>query len=99
MRRLGIIWFLGSENPIVPGGYYGYITQTPIIGSSRFVGIFKGPGGPGRMWNPHVILVSITPYNYNEDFAGPSAVIAKDNLTLDSFSMHTSLGSRIPQSR
>jgi SPFH domain / Band 7 family len=83
----GIIWLMGSSNPSTPAGYMGYVTQGAIFGKTQFITVQTGPTSPGRMWLGNVLNVSITPYTFDEDFSGETAVMSKDNNKL-SFSIH-----------
>lgn len=83
----GVVWYSGSENPVTPAGYVGYLTQGSVFGKTKFIGLQKGPTSPGRTWLMHSVNVSITPYTYTENFDKDSAVLAKDNLKL-AFSVH-----------
>jgi regulator of protease activity HflC (stomatin/prohibitin superfamily) len=80
-------WFLGTNNPETPAGYVGYVTQSAVFGSTRFLGLQVGPTSYGRTWLVHVVNVSVTPYTYDEEFTGDDAVLAKDNLKI-SFAVH-----------
>ena len=62
--------------------------KAPSFGQSRFYGVQRGPISPGRTWLLDVTNVSITPYTYNEDFAGDEAVLSRDNLKI-AFRVHT----------
>jgi regulator of protease activity HflC (stomatin/prohibitin superfamily) len=81
------LWLVGSANPETAAGYVGYLTRGAVFGETRFIGTQVGPTSPGRGWLLRVVNVSVTPYTYNEDFSGDSAVMAKDNLRL-SFRTH-----------
>jgi regulator of protease activity HflC (stomatin/prohibitin superfamily) len=83
----GIVWLVGSSNPVTPAGYVGYLVQGSIFGRSHFYGLQTGPSSPGRTWLLSVVNVSITPYTYDELFTGDSAAIAKDNLRVE-FGVH-----------
>jgi regulator of protease activity HflC (stomatin/prohibitin superfamily) len=83
----GIVWLVGSSNPVTPAGYVGYLVQGSVFGKSHFYGMQTGPASPGRSWLLNVVNVSITPYTYDELFTGDSAAIAKDNLKID-FGVH-----------
>lgn len=83
----GIIWFIGSENPKTPAGYVGYLTKGAVFGKTRFYGVQRGPTSPGRTWLLDVVNVSVTPYNYSEEFTGTEAVLSKDNLKIE-FRVH-----------
>ena len=83
------VWFLGSENPVTPAGYVGYLTQGALFGQAKFYGLQTGPTSPGRTWMLKVTNVSVTPYTYSEDFTKEThkEVLTKDNLNV-SFSVH-----------
>jgi regulator of protease activity HflC (stomatin/prohibitin superfamily) len=83
----GLVWLIGSSNPVTPAGYVGYLVQGSLFGKSHFYGLQTGPASPGRTWLLYVVNVSITPYTYDELFTGDSAAIAKDNLKID-FGVH-----------
>ncbi len=76
------IWWLGSANPFTPAGYVGYLTQGAVFGKARFYDLQKGPTSPGRTWLLSLINISITPYTYNEEFSGNTAVLSRDNLKI-----------------
>ncbi len=82
-----LLWLAGSRNPETPAGYVGYLTQGAVFGKTTFWGLQAGPTSPGRTWLLSVINVSVTPYTYNEDFAGTDSVLSKDNLKV-SFRVH-----------
>lgn len=82
-----IIWWHGSENPQTPAGYVGYLTRGAVFGKTQFVGLQTGPTSPGRGWLLSADNVSVTPYTFNEDFKGASAVLAKGDLLVE-FSVH-----------
>jgi regulator of protease activity HflC (stomatin/prohibitin superfamily) len=82
-----LIWFAGSSNPVTPAGYVGYVTQNSVLGKTQFIGTQTGPTSPGRTWMIDVTNISITPYTYDEIFAGDNAVLSKDNLKV-CFSVH-----------
>lgn len=82
-----LIWFMGSRNPETPAGYVGYLTQGSVFGSTKYIGTQAGPTSAGRTWMLHVHNVSVTPYTYSEPFAGPTAVLSKDNLQIQ-FAVH-----------
>lgn len=88
---LGLIsfvgWFLGSNNVATPAGYVGYVTQGSIMGKKTFVGTQQGPTSTGKIWLVDAINVSVTPYTFNEEFSGDTAVQSKDNLKV-AFSVH-----------
>lgn len=82
------IWMAGSSNPSTPAGYVGYLTKSAVFGKARFFGVQRGPVSAGRTWLLDVTNISVTPYTYNEDFAGDEAVLSRDNLKI-SFKVHT----------
>jgi len=81
------VWLVGSQNPVTPAGYVGYLTQGAVFGKTRFYGLQNGPTSPGRTWLLSVTNVSVTPYTYHEDFSGNTSVLSRDNLKI-SFSVH-----------
>lgn len=81
------IWFLGSSNPGTPAGYVGYVTQGSVLGKRQFLGTQAGPTSTGRTWLADVVNISITPYTYDEEFAGESAILSKDSLKI-AFAIH-----------
>lgn len=85
---MALVWFGGSRNPFTPAGYVGYLTKGAVIGQSRFYGIQRGPGSPGRTWLLNATNISVTPYTYSEDFVGDDAVLSRDNLKIG-FRVHT----------
>ena len=84
---VALIWFLGSSNAPTPAGYVGYVTQGSVLGKRQFLWTQAGPTSTGRVWLGDVINVSVTPYTFDEDFAGDGAILAKDNLRI-AFSVH-----------
>jgi len=80
-------FLMGTTNPKSPAGYVGYLTQGAIFGKAHFVALQSGPTSAGRHWLYDVVNVSVTPYTYSEDFAGPDSVLSKDNLKI-SFRVH-----------
>ena len=72
----------GFRNLETPAGYVGYITKGSVFGKSEFVGLQTGPTSTGATFLVDVRNVSITPYTYDELFAGDSAIIAKDQLKM-----------------
>jgi regulator of protease activity HflC (stomatin/prohibitin superfamily) len=80
-------WFLGSSNPSTPAGYVGYVTQGSVFGKRQFLGTQAGPTSTGRTWLADVVNVSITPYTFDEEFAGESAILSKDSLKI-AFAVH-----------
>jgi regulator of protease activity HflC (stomatin/prohibitin superfamily) len=83
-----VVWLVGSRNPYTPAGYVGYLTKGAVFGKARFHGVQRGPTSAGRQWLVNVTNISVTPYTYNEDFAGDDAVLSRDNLKI-SFRVHT----------
>jgi len=81
------VWFVGARNPYTPAGYVGYLTQGAIFGKAKFHGLQRGPTSSGRTWLLDTVNVSITPYTYNEQFAGNDSVLSRDNLKI-SFRVH-----------
>jgi regulator of protease activity HflC (stomatin/prohibitin superfamily) len=86
----GAFWWINSANPETPAGYVGYVTQHPIFGEVKFLGMQTGPKSPGRTWRARVVNVPITPSRFTEEFAEDSAVLASDNLKL-TFRVHAVL--------
>lgn len=74
-----VIWLFGSENPMTPAGYMGYVTQDAVFGEAQFIKIQKGPVSTGRGWLLGVQNISVTPYTYTEELSG---VLAKDSLSV-----------------
>jgi regulator of protease activity HflC (stomatin/prohibitin superfamily) len=83
----GLVFFLGSSNPVTPAGYVGYLTRGAILGHERFIGLQTGPTSSGRGWLLHVINVSVTPYTYDEEFSGSETVLSSDSLKI-AFRVH-----------
>jgi regulator of protease activity HflC (stomatin/prohibitin superfamily) len=83
----GVVWLMGSSNPVTPAGYVGYLTQGAVFEKTKFYGLQTGPTSAGRTWMMNVINVSVTPYTYSEDFTGPESVLSKDNLRI-AFRVH-----------
>jgi regulator of protease activity HflC (stomatin/prohibitin superfamily) len=77
-----LVWFSNASNVEAPAGYAAYVVTKPIFGQSRFHSVIIGPSSTGLHWRLHGELVSVTPYSYEEDFSGVSAVIAQDKLPL-----------------
>jgi regulator of protease activity HflC (stomatin/prohibitin superfamily) len=84
---VALIFFLGSNNPVTPAGYVGYLTRGAILGHERFIGLQTGPTSSGRGWLLHVINVSVTPYTYDEEFNGAETVLSSDSLKI-AFRVH-----------
>lgn len=83
-----VLWFAGARNPFTPAGYVGYLTKGAVLGQSRYYGVQRGPGSPGRTWLLTATNVSITPYTYSEEFVGDDSVLSRDNLEIG-FRVHT----------
>jgi regulator of protease activity HflC (stomatin/prohibitin superfamily) len=86
MRRLFAVLALGiigCTNPSTPAGYVGYVTKHPYTMPARFYELQTGPTstGLGRMLD--VTNISVTPNTSTEEFVGPDAVLAKDNLRIE----------------
>lgn len=82
-----VCWFLGSGNPSTPAGYVGYVTQGSVFGHRQFLATQAGPTSSGRTWLAEVVNVSVTPYTYDETFAGEESILSKDSLKI-AFSIH-----------
>lgn len=74
-------------NHDTPASYVGYVTEEPIFGESKFVGLQVGPTSTGMKWRRQVVNISITPYSFEESFRGQDGVLAKDNLKIE-FAVH-----------
>ena len=91
MRRLlavpavGIIavGMIGCTNPSTPAGYVGYVTKHPYTMPARFYALQTGPTSTGLGWMLEVTNISVTPNTSTEQFVGPTAVLAKDNLHIE----------------
>jgi regulator of protease activity HflC (stomatin/prohibitin superfamily) len=83
----GLVFFLGSSNPVTPAGYVGYVTRGAIFGHEEFAGLQTGPTSSGRGWLLHSLNVSVTPYTYDEDFSGADTVLSSDSLKI-AFRVH-----------
>ena len=86
MRRL--LWFMalgiiGCTNPSTPAGCVGYVTQHPYLLAARFYELQTGPTSTGLGWRLQAINILVTPITSTEQFTGPSAVLAKDNLHIE----------------
>jgi regulator of protease activity HflC (stomatin/prohibitin superfamily) len=77
---LGLI---GCTNPSTPAGYVGYVTKHPYTMPARFYELQTGPTSTGLGWRLEVTNISVTPKTSTEEFRGPSAVLAKDNLRIE----------------
>ena len=80
MLALGII---GCSNPSTPAGYVGYVTKHPYTMPARFYALQTGPTSTGLGWMLEVTNISVTPNTSTEQFVGPTAVLAKDNLHIE----------------
>src|SRR5260370_21380164 len=77
---LGII---GCSHPATPAGYVGYVTKHPYTMPARFYELQTGPTSTGLGWRLEVTNISVTPNTSTEEFVGPDAVLAKDNLRIE----------------
>src|SRR5437870_11958990 len=80
VTTLAVLGVAGCRNVQTPAGYVGYVAQGAIVRKSRFYALQSGPPSSGLGWLLSVINVSVTPYTYNDEFAGESAVLSRDNL-------------------
>ena len=80
MVAVGII---GCTNPSTPAGYVGYVTKHPYTMPARFYALQTGPTSTGLGWMLEVTNISVTPNTSTEQFVGPTAVLAKDNLHIE----------------
>ena len=86
MRRLVAVLALGiigCTNPSTPAGYVGYVTKHPYTMPARFYALQTGPTSTGLGWMLEVTNISVTPNTSTEQFVGPTAVLAKDNLHIE----------------
>ena len=86
MRRLFAVLALGiigCTNPATPAGYVGYVTKHPYTMPERFYELQTGPTSTGLGWMLEVTNISVTPNTSTEQFVGPTAVLAKDNLHIE----------------
>ena len=86
MRRLFAVLALsiiGCTNPSTPAGYVGYVTKHPYTMPARFYELQTGPTSTGLGWRLDVTNISVTPNTSTEQFVGPDAVLAKDNLRIE----------------
>ena len=86
MRRLFAVLALGiigCSNPSTPAGYVGYVTKHPYTMPERFYELQTGPTSTGLGWRLEVTNISVTPNTSTEQFVGPTAVLAKDNLHIE----------------
>ena len=86
MRRLLAVLALGiigCTNPSTPAGYVGYVTKHPYTMPARFYALQTGPTSTGLGWMLEVTNISVTPNTSTEQFVGPTAVLAKDNLHIE----------------
>ena len=87
---VGLAFLLAGRiaEPVHAGGLCRLSDKGAVFGKARFHGVQRGPTSAGRQWLLHVTNVSVTPYTYNEDFAGDDSVLSRDNLKI-SFKVHT----------
>jgi len=78
----GLAW-IGCTNPSTPAGYVGYVTKHPYTMPARFYELQTGPTSTGLGWMLFVTNISVTPNTSTEQFVGPTAVLAKDNLHIE----------------
>jgi len=86
MRRLLAVLALGiigCTNPSTPAGYVGYVTKHPYTMPARFYELQTGPTSTGLGWMLEATNISVTPNTSTEQFVGPTAVLAKDNLHIE----------------
>ena len=86
MRRLLAllaVGIIGCSNPSTPAGYVGYVTKHPYTMPERFYELQTGPTSTGLGWRLEVTNISVTPNTSTEQFVGPTAVLAKDNLHIE----------------
>src|SRR5258708_16676638 len=86
MRRLFavlVLSIIGCSNPATPAGYVGYVTKHPYTMPARFYELQTGPTSTGLGWMLEVTNISVTPNTSTEEFVGPDAVLAKDNLRIE----------------
>lgn len=74
---------VGCTNPSTPAGYVGYVTKHPYTMPARFYELQTGPTSTGLGWMLEVTNISVTPNTSTEQFVGPTAVLAKDNLHIE----------------
>ena len=74
---------IGCTNPSTPAGYVGYVTKHPYTMPARFYELQTGPTSTGLGWMLQVTNISVTPNTSTEQFVGPTAVLAKDNLHIE----------------
>jgi regulator of protease activity HflC (stomatin/prohibitin superfamily) len=77
---VSLVALTGCKNPATPAGYVGYLTRGAIVGKASYVGLQTGPTSYGLSWLVSVMNVSVTPFSYQEAFAGENAVLTKDKL-------------------
>ncbi len=73
----------GCTNPSTPAGYVGYVTKHPYLLPARFYQLQTGPTSTGMGWRLEVTNILVTPITSTEEFTGPNAVLAKDNLHIE----------------
>jgi len=77
------VGIIGCTNPSTPAGYVGYVTKHPYTMRARFYALQTGPTSTGLGWMLEVSNISVTPNTSTEQFVGPTAVLAKDNLHIE----------------
>jgi len=77
------VGIIGCTNPSTPAGYVGYVTKHPYTMPARFYALQTGPTSTGLGWMLEVTNISVTPNTSTEQFVGPTAVLAKDNLHIE----------------
>ena len=77
------VGIIGCTNPSTPAGYVGYVTKHPYTMPARFYELQTGPTSTGLGWMLEVTNISVTPNTSTEQFVGPTAVLAKDNLHIE----------------
>ena len=77
------VGMIGCTNPSTPAGYVGYVTKHPYTMPARFYALQTGPTSTGLGWMLEVSNISVTPNTSTEQFVGPTAVLAKDNLHIE----------------
>jgi regulator of protease activity HflC (stomatin/prohibitin superfamily) len=77
------VGIIGCTNPSTPAGYVGYVTKHPYTMPARFYALQTGPTSTGLGWMLEVSNISVTPNTSTEQFVGPTAVLAKDNLHIE----------------
>jgi regulator of protease activity HflC (stomatin/prohibitin superfamily) len=77
------VGIIGCTNPSTPAGYVGYVTKHPYTMPARFYALQTGPTSTGLGRMLEVSNISVTPNTSTEQFVGPTAVLAKDNLHIE----------------